>query len=124
MASRSLCLPPARTQRWTEAARGGRYGTGSSPRNSGTNGIIPELVNMGALGCVGMRLPDGTIVCCLASKNSVQERRSSAEVRGAISGVGLVLPCAFALQGLAGGARPRAQLGPQLGLPLGHGAPA
>ena len=29
---------------------------------------------MGALGCVGMRLPDGTIVCCLAAKKSVQAR--------------------------------------------------
>jgi hypothetical protein len=42
------------------------------------------LVNIGALGCVGMRLADGTSVCSLAAKNSFQARRSSADVRGAI----------------------------------------
>jgi hypothetical protein len=46
-----------------------------------------------------MRLPDGTIVCCLAEKKSVQARRNSAEVRGAISGVSLVLTWMFSLQG-------------------------
>jgi hypothetical protein len=77
MASRSLCLPPARTHFWTSAARGGLNGTGSSPRKYGTNGIIPELVNMGAVGWVGIRLPDGTIVCSRAAKNSAKARRSS-----------------------------------------------
>jgi hypothetical protein len=60
---------------------------------------MPELVNMGALGWVGIRLPDGTIVCCLAAKKSDQARRSSAEVRGAISGLSLVLTWMFSLQG-------------------------
>src|SRR5262245_58628153 len=120
MASRSLCLPPARTQRCTEAARGGTYGTASSPRKQGTNGIIPELVNMGALGCVGMRLPDGTIVCARAAKKSVKARRNSAEVRGAIGMSSLVgvrtdpVPHSGA----------RGELGPQLGLALAHGAAA
>ena len=50
MASRSLCLPPARTHFWIDAARGGRNGGCSSPRKYGTNGIIPELVNIGAVG--------------------------------------------------------------------------
>ena len=52
MASRSLCLPPARTHFCTSAARGGSNGTGSSPRKYGTNCIIPELVNIGAVGWV------------------------------------------------------------------------
>jgi hypothetical protein len=41
-------------------------------------------VNMGALGCVGMRLADGTTVWALAAKNSSHAWRSSAEDRGAI----------------------------------------
>ena len=44
-------------------ARGGRNGTGSSPRKYGTNGIIPEFVNIGADGWFGIRLADGTAVC-------------------------------------------------------------
>jgi len=50
----------------------------------GTNGIIPELVNIGALGCVGMRLADGTMVCCRAAKKSFHAARRSEEDRGAI----------------------------------------
>ena len=76
MASRSLCLPPARTHFWIVAARGGSNGTGSSPRKYGTNCIIPELVNIGAVGCVGIRLADGTTVWSRAAKNSVQTWRS------------------------------------------------
>src|SRR6478752_3275268 len=43
----------------------------------GTNGIIPELVNMGADGCSGMSPLAGTSVCCLATQNSGQTCRSS-----------------------------------------------
>src|SRR5690606_26488643 len=64
---------------------------------------MPELVNMGALGCVGMRLPEGTLVCCLATKKSVQARRNSAEVRGAIGGISLVVTCGFAVRRLTAG---------------------
>ena len=79
MASRSLCLPPARTQRCTDVARGGSKGTGSSPRKYGTNGIIPELVNIGAVGWSGISPAEGTRVCPRSSKNEVNARRSSAE---------------------------------------------
>ncbi len=43
----------------------------------GTKGIIPELVNMGAEGCSGMRPAEGTVVCWRATQNSVQAVRSS-----------------------------------------------
>jgi hypothetical protein len=43
-----------------ETARGGSYGADSSPKKYGTKGIIPEFVNIGAEGCVGIRLPDRT----------------------------------------------------------------
>jgi hypothetical protein len=39
---------------------------------------------MGALGCVGIKLADGTTVCCRAAKKSFQAPRRSAEDRGAI----------------------------------------
>ena len=60
MASRSLCLPPARTHFCTDVARAGVNGTSSSPRKYGTNCIIPELVNIGADGWCGMSPADGT----------------------------------------------------------------
>src|SRR5918994_4262801 len=74
---------------------------------------------MGALGCVGMRLAEGTIVCCLAPKNSCQARRSSADVRGAISGFMLERRGRPALSGWH---RSGAELGPKLCLALPHGA--
>ena len=46
ISSRSLCLPPARTHFCTDV-RPAVDGGGSSPRKYGTNGIIPELVNIG-----------------------------------------------------------------------------
>src|SRR3954453_12579952 len=82
MASRSLCLPPALTHFWTSATRGGSYGTGSSPRKYGTNGIIPEFTNIGAVGWCGIRPADGTIVCCLDAKKSRNARRSSSAFIG------------------------------------------
>ena len=72
ISSRSLCLPPARTHFWTSATRGGSNGTGSSPRKYGTNCIIPEFVNIGAVGWCGIRLADGTSVCCRA-REEVEE---------------------------------------------------
>jgi hypothetical protein len=47
----------------------------------GTKGIIPEFVNIGALGCVGIKLADGTMVCCRAAKNSFQALLNWAEDR-------------------------------------------
>ncbi|CAB4557047.1 unannotated protein [freshwater metagenome] len=82
MASRSLCLPPARTHFCIETARGGEYGAGSSPKKYGTKGIIPEFVNIGADGWVGMRLPDLTDVWARATKKSVQVRRRSFALNG------------------------------------------
>src|SRR4051812_30874547 len=79
MASRSLCLPPARTHFCTSATRGGSYGTGSSPRKNGTNCIIPEFVNIGAVGWCGMRPADGTIVWARAAKKSRNFWRSSSD---------------------------------------------
>ena len=75
MASRSLCLPPARTHFWTVVARGN--GAGSSPRKYGTNCIIPEFVNIGAVGWCGIRPADGTFVCPRSAKKSVNAARSS-----------------------------------------------
>src|SRR6188768_518733 len=72
----SLCLPARRTHFWMLEARGGSKGTGSSPRKYGTNCIIPEFVNIGAVGWVGMRLADGTSAWSRARKNSFQVRRS------------------------------------------------
>ena len=63
ISSMSLCLPARRTHFWIDDARGGSKGTGSSPRKYGTNCIIPELVNIGAVGCVGIRLAEGTSAC-------------------------------------------------------------
>src|SRR5919106_5083287 len=74
---------------------------------------------MGAVGWVGMRLADGTTVCRRATKKSFQARRSSPDVRGAISAVMLELDGGATLVGCA-----RAQLGPQLGLAGVHGAAA
>ena len=88
ISSMSLCLPARRTHFWIVAARGGSYGTGSSPRKYGTNCIIPELVNIGAVGCVGIRLAEGTSVCCLAAKNSFQVRRRPVASMGAIEPTG------------------------------------
>jgi hypothetical protein len=78
-------LPPARTHFWIDTARGGSNGTGSSPRKYGTNGIMPELVNIGAEGCVGRRLPEGTAVWARATKNSVHAVRNSSAVMGRIA---------------------------------------
>ena len=57
--SRSLCLPPARTHFWTDAARG--YGGASSPTKYGLNGTMPATVNS-TVGSCGIRLADGTSV--------------------------------------------------------------
>ena len=59
ISSMSLCLPASRTHFWIVAARGGSNGTGSSPRKYGTNCIIPEFVNIGAVGWVGMQARRG-----------------------------------------------------------------
>ena len=80
IASRSLCLPPARTHFCTRLARGGSNGTGSSPRKYGTNGIIPELVNIGAVGWCGISPADGTTVWPRAAKKSWKTLRSSLAV--------------------------------------------
>src|SRR3954462_9067482 len=75
----SLCLPPARTHFCTSATRGGSYGTGSSPRKYGTNGIIPEFTNIGAVGWCGIKPADGTILCCRCAKKSRNFCRSSSD---------------------------------------------
>src|SRR5690606_24408742 len=66
-----------------------------------------------------MRLAEGTMVCCRAAKKSVQARRSSAEVRGAIRAPSLL--AAPAVAGPGPGAD--AELAPQLRLARGHGGP-
>ena len=77
---RCACRRRARTSGSRRPAAAA-YGTGSSPRKYGTNGIIPELVNIGADGCVGIRLAEGTSgVRHGSTKNSVQARRSSSAV--------------------------------------------
>src|SRR3954468_360476 len=114
MASRSLCLPPARMHFWTEAALGGTNGGCSSPRKYGTNCIIPELVNIGADGWCGMSPADATKVCCFCSKKDRQTRRSSWA-----SIVGTSLPAGGALAGWqAAGLDGPVELVRQLDLPL------
>src|SRR5882724_2103830 len=73
----SLCFPARRTHFWIDDALGGLNGTGSSPRKYGTNGIIPELTNIGAVGWCGMSPADGTNVCCRSPKKSPHARRNS-----------------------------------------------
>ena len=67
----SLCLPDRRTHFWIDWARG--QGGGSSPRKYGTNCIIPELVNRGAVGWCGIRLADGTSAWLARRKKSIQD---------------------------------------------------
>ena len=43
---------------------------------------MPEFVNIGADGCVGIRLPDRTGVCPRSTKKSIHRRRSSLAVSG------------------------------------------
>src|SRR5690606_40243331 len=66
-----------------------------------------------------MRLAEGTMVCCRAAKKSVQARRSSAEVRGAIRRSSLLAAPAVADPG--GGTD--AERAPQLGLARSHRGP-
>src|SRR5712691_7059592 len=80
MASRSLCLPPARTDFWMLVALGGENGTFSSPRKYGTNWIMPEFVNNGAEECVGINDADFTRVCCFSAQKCFQTSRNSAAV--------------------------------------------
>src|SRR5258706_2625567 len=75
----SLCFPARRTHFGIDDALGGLNGTGSSPRKYGTNCIIPELTNIGAVGWCGMRPAEGTIVCCRSRQKSVHARRNSSD---------------------------------------------
>src|SRR5438132_7417174 len=113
MASRSLCLPPARTHFWTLHARRGVNGGSSSPRKYGTNCIIPELVNMGADGWCGIKLAAATGVWARAVKNSVQARRSWSAF--------MVRPSVWASED---GPGPGIDAGAQVLLGLPHGDPA
>src|SRR5262245_58953137 len=61
---------------WVSAARGGLYGQGCWPRKMGTNWFIPALVNR-RLGLSGMRLEEGTMVCCFGLKKSRNDWRIS-----------------------------------------------
>ena len=116
--SMSLCLPARRTHFWIVAARGGSYGTGSSPRKYGTNCIIPEFVNIGAVGCVGIRLGRRARACARARRRS--RSRCGAGSTASMSGPSLpaVAP-RLARFGLS--ERVRSTLGAQLGLALAHG---
>src|SRR5436309_9299412 len=81
MSSRSLCLPPARTHFWIDAAR--RYGACSSPVKYGLNGTMPATVNSTVLS-TGIVLADGTIVWSRAAQKSYHALRSPSAVRGLV----------------------------------------
>src|SRR6187401_3845386 len=61
---------------WVSAARGGLYGQGCWPRKMGTNWFMPALVKR-RLGLSGMRLEEGTMVCCFDLKKSRNDWRIS-----------------------------------------------
>src|SRR5437763_14259711 len=103
----SLCLPASRTHFWIDAARGGTKGTGSSARKYGTNCIIPELVNIGAVGWCGISPADGTRVCWRSRQKPFQARRSSSAFIEVVT--------------LPAGSR---QVRADLGLALLHGRPS
>src|SRR5690606_33159843 len=74
----SLCLPPARRQRWTSAARGlARF---SAPRNTSLNWTMPELVNSRVGSLAGTSGAEGTISWPLPRKNSRNSLRMRAVV--------------------------------------------
>src|ERR1017187_2569953 len=59
---------------WVSAARPGVKGHLVWPRKMGTNWFMPALVNS-RLGLSGMRLEDGTMVCCFDLKKSRNDWR-------------------------------------------------
>src|SRR5262249_29363165 len=61
---------------WVSAARGGLYGQGCWPRKIGTNWFMPALVKR-RFGLSGMRLEEGTMVCCFDWKKSRNDWRIS-----------------------------------------------
>src|SRR5688500_3433783 len=61
---------------WVSAARGGLYGQGCCPRKMGTNWFMPALVKR-RFGLSGMRLEEGTMVCCFDLKKSRNDWRIS-----------------------------------------------
>src|SRR5262245_28346885 len=58
------------------AARGGLYGQGCWPRKIGTNWFMPAFVKR-RFGLSGMRLEEGTMVCCFDLKKSRNDWRIS-----------------------------------------------
>ncbi len=79
--SRSLCLPPARMHFWVSAARRRACrGTSAWPRKMGTNWFMPALVNS-RFGESGIRLDEGTMVCCFDLKKSRKDWRICLLVR-------------------------------------------
>jgi len=68
-----LCLPPARRQRCTSAARGlARF---SAPRNTSLNWTMPELVNSRVGSFAGTSGAEGTISWPLPRKKSRKSLR-------------------------------------------------
>src|SRR5688572_10821467 len=61
---------------WVSAARGGLYGQGCWPRKMGTNWFMPAFVKR-RFGLSGMRLEEGTMVCCFDLKKSRNDWRIS-----------------------------------------------
>src|SRR5688500_1021949 len=57
---------------WVSAARGGLYGHGCCPRKIGTNWFMPAVVNR-RFGEAGIKLEEGTMVCCFDLKKSKKE---------------------------------------------------
>src|SRR3954447_3244974 len=65
------------------AARGGLYGQGCCPRKIGTNWFMPAFVKS-RFGESGIKLDDGTMVCCFDLKKSRKDWRISELVIGLI----------------------------------------
>src|SRR4051794_19199478 len=61
---------------WVSAARGGLYGHFCWPRKMGTNWFMPAFVKS-RFGESGMRLDEGTMVCCFDLKKSRNDWRIS-----------------------------------------------
>src|SRR3954468_2357015 len=61
---------------WVSAARPGLYGQGCWPRKMGTNWFMPAFVKR-RFGLSGMRLEEGTMVCCFDLKKSRNDWRIS-----------------------------------------------
>src|SRR3954454_11595958 len=110
----SLCLAEMRTHFCTDCARG--HGGSSSRRKYGTNCIIPEFVNSGAVGCVGLRLAGGTRTWPRSLKKATQIFRSSF---ASMADTNLEVDDPGPTSTSVG-----VDVRPQLLFPLGHGQPA